>query len=138
MGVVYRVRDTVLGRVVALKMIRTGASARPEEIIRFTREAEAVSQLDHPNVIRLYDFGLAAGLPYFTMPLADGGNLADRIKQFSADSRAAVALLEKVARGVGHAHQRGVLHRDLKPANVLLDAAGEPLVSDFGLARFVG
>src|SRR5262245_38133024 len=137
MGVVYRARDTVLGRVVALKMIRTGEDARAEETIRFHREAEAVSQLDHPNVIRLYDFGVANGLPYFTMPLAEGGSLAGRLKQLTPDPRAAVVLFEKVARGVGHAHQRGVLHRDLKPANVLLDAAGEPLVSDFGLAKFV-
>src|SRR5262245_19236729 len=75
MGVVYRARDTVLGRVVALKMIRTGEDTRAEETIRFHREAEAVSQLDHPNVIRLYDFGVANGLPYFTMPLAEGGSL---------------------------------------------------------------
>ena len=137
MGVVYKVRDSVLGRVVALKAVRSGDQLRPEDVLRFHREAEVVARLDHPHIIRLHEFGEEQGRPYFTMPLAEGGSLAGRLAEFSRP-RAAVALAEKVARAVGFAHAAGILHRDLKPSNVLLDSAGEPLVADFGLAKFVG
>jgi len=137
MGVVCKVRDRILGRVVALKTLRAGEGVRPEGVVRFRREAEAVARLDHPHIIRLHEFGEEGGRPYFTMPLAEGGSLAGRAHTFRADPRAAAVLLEKVAGAVGHAHSLGVLHRDLKPSNVLLDAAGEPLVADFGLVKFV-
>jgi serine/threonine-protein kinase len=137
MGVVSKVRDTVLNRVVALKAVRGGDQLRPEEVARFRREAEAVARLDHPHIIRLHEFGEDEGRPYFTMPLAEGGSLSGRLAEFSAPRQAA-ALVEKVARAVACAHAAGVLHRDLKPSNVLLDGAGEPLVADFGLAKFVG
>ena len=136
MGVVFKVRDGVLGRVVALKAVRSGGPLRPEEVARFRREAEAVARLDHPHIIRLLEFDEEDGRPYFTMPLAEGGSLAGRLADFGEPRRAA-ALVEKVARAVGCAHDAGVLHRDIKPSNVLLDG-GEPLVADFGLAKFVG
>ena len=137
MGIVYKVRDRILGRVVALKTIRGGGELRPDGVARFRREAEAVARLDHPHIIRIHEFGEEDGRPYFTMPLAEGGSLAGRVSAFRADPSAAVLLLEKVAAAVGHAHAHGILHRDLKPSNVLLDAAGEPLVADFGLVKFL-
>jgi hypothetical protein len=137
MGVVYKARDTVLGRLVALKMIRAGVLAGSEEVQRFYREAKAAAQLHHPHLVPLYEIGQHQDQHYFTMGFAPGGSLAQQRERFTADPRAAAALVEKVARAVHHAHQKGILHRDLKPANVLLDEHGEPLVADFGLAKFV-
>jgi hypothetical protein len=137
MGAVYKARDTVLGRVVALKMIRAGVLARPDEIQRFYREAQAAAQLKHPHIVPLYEVGQHDGRHYFTMALAEGGSLTQHRKRLAAAPRQTVALVEKVARAVHHAHSKGIIHRDLKPGNVLLDEQGEPLVSDFGLAKFL-
>ncbi len=136
MGVVYKAHDPVLGRVVALKMIRAGLLARAEEVERFRLEAQAVAQLKHPHIISIYDVGQHEGRHYFTMAFAEGGSVAQHLNRF-ADAPAAVALVEKIARAVHHAHSRGIFHRDLKPANVLLDEHGEPLVCDFGLAKLL-
>lgn len=135
MGVVYKARDRQLGRVVALKMLLQGIEATDVEIERFHREAEAVARLDHPGIVPLYDYGQLDGRVFFTMPLAEG-TLADRVGQFSDDPRSAVAIVAALARAVAHAHAHDVLHRDLKPSNILLKDTGEPLLSDFGLAKF--
>jgi hypothetical protein len=135
MGVVYKARDCVLGRLVALKMIRMGISADPPEVARFHREAQVVARLRHPHIVPLYDFGEHAGQPFFTMAFVGGGSLAEHRDRFAEKPRAAAALTEKLARALHAAHEAGIIHRDLKPANVLLDEAGEPLVSDFGLAK---
>ncbi len=138
MGVVCRARDRLLGREVALKLMHSGVLASDEELRRFRTEAEAVARLRHPNIISIYETGEADGQAYYTMTLADGGTLHDRLDRGPLPAREAVELIECIARAVQHAHQRGVLHRDLKPANILFDTDARPIVSDFGLARFTG
>jgi hypothetical protein len=138
MGIVFRAHDTELDRVVALKMIRPGALADPAGVVRFCQEARAAGKLNHHNIVPVLDSGQHDGRHYFTMPFAVGGSLAQHRERLTADPRAAVALVEKVARAVHFAHSHGILHRDLKPGNVLLDEHGEPLVADFGLAKFLG
>ena len=137
MGIVYEAEDLRLKRIVALKLVRSAAFARPQEMARFRAEAEAVARLDHPHIVPIHEVGEADGQPFFTMKLMEGGSLADHLRGGPLPPREAAGLISKIARAVHHAHQRGVLHRDLKPGNVLFDKRGEPHLTDFGLAKLV-
>jgi serine/threonine protein kinase len=137
MGVVYRAWHPRLQRTVALKMIRASLLATPEEIHRFVLEAQAAAQLDHPGIVPVFDVGEHAGEYYYVMGLVEGGSLARRIRERPLPPRDAAAVVQRVAEAVEYAHRHGIIHRDLKPGNILLDADGQPKVSDFGLAKIV-
>jgi TolB-like protein/Flp pilus assembly protein TadD/predicted Ser/Thr protein kinase len=138
MGVIYRARQRHSRRIVAVKRILTYHADSQETLVRFRREAEAAAKLDHPNILPIYEVGENEdGLPSFSMKFAAGGSLADAAPDLKKEPRRIVRLMAKVARAVEYAHAEGILHRDLKPGNILLDGRGEPLVSDFGLAKWL-
>jgi eukaryotic-like serine/threonine-protein kinase len=138
MGLVFKARHRRLNRIVALKTIRPGVLPPKDETLRRLRfEAEVVASLDHPNIVPLYEVGEHGGCPYLVLKFITGGDLERHAPRLRGDTRATARLMARVARTVHYAHRRGVLHCDLKPSNVLLDAGGEPHITDFGLARCV-
>jgi serine/threonine protein kinase/Tfp pilus assembly protein PilF len=136
-GVVFRAWQRSLNRTVALKIIGSGQWASDAHLKRFHREAEAAAKLNHPQIVPVYEVGERDGRCYFSMRFVEGGQLDEVIDRGPMPVRQAVELIAKVARTVHHAHEHGILHRDIKPGNILLDANGEPHLSDFGLARLV-
>jgi WD40 repeat protein len=136
MGVVYRASQLSLRRDVAVKLIRSSRFATEEEVRRFRVEAEAAARLDHPNAVPVYEVGEHEGEYFYSMKLIEGQSLA--AGEFRHEPSRAARLLAKVARAIHAAHQIGILHRDIKPQNVLVDASGEPHVTDFGLAAEIG
>ncbi|MEZ6031512.1 MAG: serine/threonine-protein kinase [Planctomycetaceae bacterium] len=137
MGVVYRARQVRLNRIVALKMIRAGKFSSWTEIKRLRAEAEAAAQLDHPNIVPVFEVGEQDGLHYFTMAFVDGPTLSEKLSHGPLPVQEAAELIHRVAKAIAYAHDAGVIHRDIKPGNILIDKAGQPRVSDFGLAKQV-
>src|SRR5213080_4201369 len=136
-GVVFRARQKSLNRIVALKVISLGQWASKAHLKRFRLEAEAAARLEHPGIVPIHEVGERDGSCYFSMKFVEGGQLDEVVRRAPMAIRCAVELIAKVARTVHYAHQHGILHRDIKPGNILLDAKGEPHLTDFGLARLV-
>lgn len=164
MGVVYKARQVGLNRLVALKMILTGADAGPHERARFRTEADAAARLQHPNIVQIYEVGEHDGRPFLSLQIVDGGSLDELLTGTPWPAAESARLVQTLARAIHHAHQQGIVHRDLKPANILLsdqqsraDRGGDsslsatnrsgtslaasrldssvPKITDFGLAR---
>src|SRR5437899_3443896 len=136
-GVVFRARQKSLNRIVALKVINLGQWASQAHLRRFRLEAEAAARLEHPGIIPIHEVGERDGSCYFSMKFVEGGQLDEVVRRKPMSIRQAAELIAKVAHTVHYAHEHGILHRDIKPGNILLDAKGEPHLTDFGLARLV-
>jgi serine/threonine protein kinase len=138
MGVIYRARQRHSQRIVALKRVLSYRADSHGALQRFRREAQAVASLDHPNILPIYEVSESEdGLPFFSMKFAEKGSLQENAASLRDEPRKCVQFMAKVAHAVDYAHSRGVLHRDIKPGNILLNDRGEPLVSDFGLAKLL-
>ncbi len=137
MGAVYRVRQKELGRVAALKLLPPSVSSDPVFTERFTREARALAQLNHPGIVTLYEFGRAGGLFFFLMEFVDGVNLRQMLGTGRLAPREALAIVPQICDALQYAHDQGIVHRDIKPENILVDRQGRVKVADFGLAKLV-
>lgn len=134
MGVVYRARQVRLDRDVAVKLMNPELSREPEFAARFEREARALARLDHPGIVRVHEFGEAAGVHYLVLELVDGPNLRELASE-GLDDRMTLEIVDQLCDALAYAHEQGVVHRDIKPENVLVDRRGRVRLADFGLAK---
>ncbi|MCW5553204.1 MAG: serine/threonine protein kinase [Verrucomicrobiae bacterium] len=133
MGTVYRARQDSLNRIVAVKVMRAGLLASEAEVRRFQREAQAAANLQHPNIVAVYEVGRFDGHHFYSMQFISGENLEQKVRARPLSVRAAAGYVETIAKAVHFAHQQGTIHRDLKPTNILIDEFDEPHITDFGL-----
>lgn len=134
-AIVYKATQKATKRIVALKVLMQGPQASMRAQYRFEREVDLAASLQHPNVVTIYDSGIAKGQYYFAMQYVEGKPLDEYVESQKLSVRRIMELFSKVCSGVAYAHQRGVMHRDLKPGNIIVDADGEPHILDFGLAK---
>ena len=134
MGAVYKARQKQLNRFVALKILPPAIGADPAFAERFTREAQALAQLNHPGIVTLYEFGREGGMPFFLMEFVDGVNLGQALANHRISPREALSIVPQICDALQFAHDHGIVHRDIKPENILLDRRGRVKVADFGLA----
>ena len=135
MGVVYKARQDKLERFVALKMVLAGAHASPDQLTRFMIEAQAVAHLTHNHIVQIHDVGERDGMPFFSLEYIDGGSLQQTIGGKPQPVRYAAKTVKTLCEAMAFAHEKNIIHRDLKPANVLMTKAGDPKITDFGLAK---
>jgi predicted Ser/Thr protein kinase len=138
MGAVYKARQPGLDRVVALKILPPQTAGGPGFVERFNREARALAKLSHPNIVTVYEFGQANGLPYFVMEFVDGLNLRELEQAGKLRPREALQLVPQICEALQFAHDEGIVHRDIKPENILVDKKGRVKIADFGIAKIVG
>src|SRR3990172_4118159 len=137
MGVVYRARDTRLGREVAVKVISSSFSGDRDRVKRFEQEARAAGALNHPNIVSIYDVGTHDDSPFVVMELAEGETLRAKVGRGPLPVRKAVDYAVQVAEGLAAAHGKGIVHRDLKPENLFVTESGRVKILDFGLAKLM-
>ena len=138
MGVVYKARQKALNRLVALKLLAPERVNDPKFAERFTREAQALAALSHPNIVTIHDFGQAGGYYFLLMEYVDGANLRQLLRTRKFTPEEALAIVPPLCDALQYAHEHGIVHRDIKPENILLDKAGHVKVADFGIARMLG
>jgi len=138
MGVVYKARQKSLNRLVALKLLAPERVQDAKFAERFTREAQALAALNHPNIVTIHDFGQAGGFYYLIMEFVDGMNLRQLLRARKFTPEEALAIVPPLCDALQFAHDRGIVHRDIKPENLLLDKAGRVKVADFGIAKMLG
>ena len=138
MGAVYKARQPILDRLVALKILPPAAASASGFAERFNREARALARLNHPNIVAVYDFGKAGDLPYLLMEFVDGSNLREVERSGRLTPEQAVAIVPQICEALQFAHNEGVVHRDIKPENILLDKKGRVKIADFGIAKMIG
>jgi serine/threonine protein kinase len=137
MGVVYRARDSRLGRDVAIKLIPESLAIDAGRLRRFEQEARAAGQLNHPNIVAVHDIGTHAGAPYSVAELLEGESLRGRLEGGALPARKAVDYARQAAVGLAAAHDKGIVHRDVKPDNLFITADGRIKILDFGIAKLI-
>jgi serine/threonine protein kinase len=135
MATVYRAFDPMFAREVAIKVLPRELLHNPQFHKRFAREAKTIAKLEHAAIVPVYDVGEDNEQPYFVMRIMAGGSLAERVAKGPMTLEETASILKRIATGLDYAHKKGVVHRDLKPGNILFDEAGEPFLSDFGIAK---